>query len=83
MPPSKNLHAGSAQTAASRCSLAMQAEYARAVREVVKEILRSHTVPRLAAEADRPLWQHFVAETVTFERKLAEVPWRFLCAGWT
>ena len=43
------------------------------MREVVKEILRSHTVPRLAAEAERPLWQHFVTETVAFERKLAEV----------
>ena len=50
-----------------------QAEYARAVREVVKEVLRSHTVPRLAAEAERHLWLHFVAEAVAFERKLAEV----------
>ena len=53
--------------------MTLQAEYARAVRDVVKEILRSHTVPRLAAEAERPLWQHFVTETVAFERKLAQV----------
>jgi hypothetical protein len=43
------------------------------VREVVKEVLRSHTVPRLAAEAERQLWLHFVAEAVVFERRLAEV----------
>ena len=30
-------------------------------------------MPRLAAKAERPLWQHFVTETVAFERKLAEV----------
>ena len=49
-------------------SYSIQFEFARALREATKDLLRSHIVPRLAAAADRLLWLHFVEEMVVFER---------------
>ena len=51
----------------------MQFEFARAVREGVKVLLREHLLPRLAAEgaADPGLWTHFAAAAAGFERQLA------------
>ncbi len=51
----------------------MQFEFARAVREGVKNLLWEHVLPRLLAEgaADRGLWTHFASAAIDFERQLA------------
>ena len=51
----------------------MQYEFARAIREGVKNLLWEHVLPRLAAEGDseRGLWTHFASAAAAFERQLA------------
>lgn len=51
----------------------LQFEFARAVREGVKVLLREHLHPRLLAEGvtDAGLWTHFAAAAAAFERQLA------------
>ncbi|BDA46253.1 probable RAD50-interacting protein 1 [Coccomyxa sp. Obi] len=46
-------------------------EFARAIRNAVKGILREHVYPRLAKLANTALWLHAVEEAVSFERSLA------------
>lgn len=57
----------------SICACALQFEFARAIREGVKSLLREHLLPRLLTEgaADPGLWTHFAAEAAAFERQLA------------
>ena len=50
-----------------------QEEYARAVRDVVKQLLRTALLPRLLAEAEPALWLHLAEEAVAFECQLAQV----------
>jgi hypothetical protein len=58
-----------------------QEEYARAVREVVKELLRVHLLPRLLEEGPPAAWIHFAEEAVAFEGQMAEVRHQLLPRG--